>query len=332
MGPSRSIFYYVSVYTSDFFPWSLLSFAAIYQLWRTRKKEQPMKSLSFGLPVIWCFLVFIVFSLSKNKQEYYIAPLYPAAAVVLSGLLDKRVFKRASGEIGQDKGETRMPSEAPAAIESIQSWQVWTYGVMTGFILILSVLMPYILGALIPDASIMLQFTPSLILVAGMGLLIRSVVRREYTKCFSTLAVPIWAIFVLGALYYIPALESARPVKSFCRQIEMQWHDRDEAGFFRSSLPSMVFYLRRPIFQENSYERMMARFSSDKRVFCILSEKDYAYFANQGLNIYILDRHSRFGMRLGDLMNTSYFKGDDLLLVSNRLPTKNSSGEGRSRS
>jgi 4-amino-4-deoxy-L-arabinose transferase-like glycosyltransferase len=332
MGPSRNIFYYFSVYISDFFPWSLLSLAAIYQLWRTRKKERPLRSLSFGLPVIWCLLVFIVFSLSKNKQEYYIAPLYPAAAVVLSGILDRRLFKRSSGEIAIQDDPLMSPA-APAVVDSIKpSWQVWTYGVLAGFILILSALMPYILGALIPDISFMLQYTPSLILMAGMGMLIRSVIRREYTKCFSALAVPIWAIFLIGSLFYIPALESVRPVKGFCRQIEMQWHDRDEAGFFRLSLPSMLFYLRRPIFQENSHERMMVRFRSEKQVFCVLAEKDYAYFANQGLNIYILDRHSRFGMRLGDLLNPSYFQGDDLLLVSNRPLSKTSSSEGRSRS
>jgi 4-amino-4-deoxy-L-arabinose transferase-like glycosyltransferase len=334
MGPSRNIFYYFSVYTSDFFPWSLLSLAAMYQLWRTRKKERPLRSLSFGLPVIWCLLVFILFSLSKNKQEYYIAPLYPATAVVLSGILDKRVFKRASGETAiQDKGKPTMSAEAPAVVEFVKpSWQAWTYGVLAGFILVLSALMPYILGALIPDISYTLQYAPSLILMAGMGLLIRNIIRREYTKCFSTLAVPIWAIFIIGALFYIPALESVRPVKSFCRQIELRWHDRDEAGFFRSSLPSMLFYLRRPIFQENSYKQMQIRFRSENQVFCILAEKDYAYFANQGLNIYILARHSRFGMRLGDLLNASYFPGDDLLLVSNRFPSKTSSSEGRSRS
>jgi hypothetical protein len=193
-------------------------------------------------------------------------------------------------------------------------------------------LMPYILGTLIPDISLILQFTPSLILIVGMSLLIRSVIRRKHTECFSMLAVPIWAIFIIGAWFYIPALESARPVKSFCRQIEMRWHDRDEAGFFRSSLPSMLFYLRRPIFQENGYESMAIRFRSEKRVFCILTEKDYAYFANQGLNIYILDRHSRFGMRFGALLSAGYSPGDDLLLVSNRLPSQTSSSEGRSRS
>jgi 4-amino-4-deoxy-L-arabinose transferase-like glycosyltransferase len=335
MGPSRSIFYYFSVYITDFFPWSLLLLAALHQLWRTRKKEQSLRNLSFGLPVIWCLLIFIVFSLSKNKQEYYIAPLYPAAAIVLAGILNRWVSKHASGDIAiQDKNcMPPMSAEEQPSVETIQpSWGRWIYVTLACFILVLSVPLPFILDALIPDISFALQFTPPLILMGGMAWLIRNAMRREHTKCFSTLAVPIWAIFLIGAMFYVPALESVRPVKAFCRTIEKLWHDQDEAGFFRSSLPSMLFYLRRPIFQENNAEQMMIRFRSEKQVFCILAEKDYAYFANRGLNLYILDRHSRFVMRLGDLMNVGYSPGDDLLLVSNRPTSQIGLSEGRSRS
>jgi 4-amino-4-deoxy-L-arabinose transferase-like glycosyltransferase len=333
MGPSRSIFYYFSVCATDFFPWSLLLLGALYQLWHARKIEQPMRNLPFGLPVIWGVLIFCFFSFSKNKQEYYIAPMYPAAAIVIAGILDKRVSKHVSvkSEI-QDNAEPFMSPSAQTAFEPLKSsWWTWLYGMPAFFLLILSALMPYILGIFIPNISFLLQYAPPLILIAGVGLIIRSIIRREYTKCFSMLALSIWVIFIIGALFYVPALESVRPVKSFCRQIEMKWRDQDEAGFFRASLPSMVFYLRRPIFQENDHEQMMLRFRSDKQVFCILREKDYAYFANKDFKIYILDRRSSFAVRLGALLNVGSFPGDDLLLVSNRFPSQTSSSEGRSR-
>jgi len=93
-----------------------------------------------------------------------------------------------------------------------------------------------------------------------------------------------------------------------------------------------VYYLRRPIFQEYSHEQMVLRFQSDRRVFCILSEKDYDYFTNRGLKIYILDRHSRFAVRLATLLNEGYTPGEDLLLVTNRYLTQSSSSEDRSTS
>jgi 4-amino-4-deoxy-L-arabinose transferase-like glycosyltransferase len=335
MGPSRGLFYYFSVYATDFFPWSLLMLAPLYHLWRARKIEQPMRSLSFGLPMIWGVLIFCFFSFSKNKQEYYIAPLYPAAAIILSGVLDKRVSKHLSEKIGSSEGELELSTSPlmPAAVEPLKSsWWTWLYGIPAFFLLSLSATMPYILGFFIPDISFLLHYAPPLILITGVALLIRNIIRREYTRCFSMLALSIWIIFMIGALFYVPALESVRPVKSFCQKIEMQWKDQDEAGFFRASLPSMVFYLRRPIFQENDFEQMALRFRSSKQVFCILTEKDYAFFANKDLNIYILDRHSSFTVRLGALLNVGSLSGDDLLLVSNRRPSQAGSQERRSRS
>jgi hypothetical protein len=334
MGPSRGLFYYCSVYASDFFPWSLLMLAALCHLWRIRKIEQPVRSLSIGLPMIWCVLIFCFFSFSKSKQEYYIAPLYPAAAIVISGVLDKRASQYYSDKIGIPEAdlEPSIPPGSPASVKPLpSSWWSWLYGIPAFFILIFSATMPYILSFLIPNISFLLHYAPPLILATGTGLLIRSILRREYIKCFYMLALSIWIIFMIGALFYIPALESGRPVKNFCRQIEMQWQAQDEAGFFRASLPSMIFYLHRPIFQENDFERMTIRFRSSKQVFCILTEKDYAFFANKDLNIYILDRHSSFTVRLRALLNMGSFSGDDLLLVSNRLPPQAGSPKGRSR-
>jgi hypothetical protein len=81
----------------------------------------------------------------------------------------------------------------------------------------------------------------------------------------------------------------------------------------------MVLYLERPNFQETSYERMMQRFTSGKRVFCVLAAKDYAYFTDKGVKFLVLDRRFRFSIRLNTLFNAGYLPEEELLLVSNRL-------------
>jgi 4-amino-4-deoxy-L-arabinose transferase-like glycosyltransferase len=335
MGPSRGLFYYFSVYATDFFPWSILALAALYRLWCLRKKEEPIRNLCFGLPAIWCALIFLLFSFSRNKQEYYIAPLYPAAAVLISGVLDRDLSKRISGKIGIPEGDwgPPVPEVAPRSVEPqhLYKW-AWPYGLVSVLLLILSLPLPKILGAFIPGISFMLHYAPSLILIAGVVLLMWSVTRGEFARCFPSLAIPIWTVFMIGALFYVPALESVRPVKSFCRQIGRHWRDKDEAGFFRTSLPSMVYYLRRPIFQESNYEQMMLRFRSNRQVFCVLTEQDYTYFVNKDLKIYILDRRSRFAVRLGTLLNVGYIPGEDLILVTNRPLPQTRSSEGRSPS
>jgi 4-amino-4-deoxy-L-arabinose transferase-like glycosyltransferase len=307
LGPSRGQLYYFSVYASDFFPWAFPALLAFIHLWLLRKQERPLVSLSFGLLIFWCALIFVIFSFSKNKQEYYIAPIYPAAAVVLSGFLDKFL-------LGRDQSAGH------------RSW-IWMYGILVAMLLFLSLLFPYTLRSFMPNVSSVLHYSPSLVLAGGVVLLVWSISRRKHVLCFSALALPLWMIYLMSVLVYLPAIEYYRPVKTFCRIIEAQWAANDEAGFFGTALPSMVYYLRRPIFQESSRERMVDRFRSEKRIFCILDQRDYSYFAgDKNLKIHILDRHSRFSVRLGTLLNAGYFPEEELFLVSNQPYSKYGSG------
>jgi 4-amino-4-deoxy-L-arabinose transferase-like glycosyltransferase len=311
LGPSRSPFYYFSVYAIDFFPWSLPTLLAAFLLWFHKKRDRPLMDLSFGLPVVWCALIFVMFSFSKNKQEYYIAPIYPIAAVVLSGFLDRLLG-------GSDREDMQSAGRRP--------W-IWLCGFLAAVLLLLSSVIPYALGSFMPNISPMLHYGPSLVFIGGFMLLAWSIFRKEPAWCFSALAIPLWIVYMMGALIYLPAIESYRPIKSFCRTIEEQSAGNDEAGFFGTALPSMVYYLRRPIFQESSTERMLQRFQSGKHVFCILDERDYKYFAKtKNLSIHILSRHPRFSVRLGTLLNAGYFPEEELLLVSNRPYSESRAG------
>ncbi|RPJ85962.1 MAG: phospholipid carrier-dependent glycosyltransferase, partial [Acidobacteria bacterium] len=116
-GPARGPFYYAGVFLGDFFPWSLFFVVALASLgaqashlhWGKGRpapsaalaqssvskaqtgRDAPCPSagetpaLSAGLLLlIWFFGYLVVFSLSHNKQEYYILPAYPAAALWLA--------------------------------------------------------------------------------------------------------------------------------------------------------------------------------------------------------------------------------------------------------
>ena len=81
------------------------------------------------------------------------------------------------------------------------------------------------------------------------------------------------------------------PRQEYCAgMIETQLDADAEAGYFRTALPSMAFYLRRPIFEENSLGSMRRRFRSGKRVFCILSRKAYDSFAADNEPGYLYPR------------------------------------------
>jgi hypothetical protein len=173
-----------------------------------------------------------------------------------------------------------------------------------------------------PGISPVLHYGPSVVLAAGVLVLAWSIGRKHYVQCFSALAIPLWTIYLTCALFYLPALESFRPVKSFCRIIEAHSAGTDEAGYYGTALPSMAFYLRRPIFEENDPGQMIQRFQSANRVFCILSQRDFGYFVEQrDLKLHILDRNPRFAVRLKTVLNAGYFPGEELFLVSNRPDT-----------
>jgi len=313
-GPARGFFYYVPILFSDFFPWVFVGTAALISL--RRGFRERMKEAAFGLPFFWCALIFLVFSFSKNKQEYYIAPMYPAAAVLIAGMLDSLRRHDAMG----------VPDAARRKHGGIRLWR-WLYSILAFLLFSLAFVMPFILDILMPGIGIVLRMSPSIILIAGAGLTFWSAVRENFHGAFASLAFSIWIIFFSGALIYIPALESFRPVRDFCATIENVIHvdadkdDETEAGYFRTSLPSMTFYLKRRIFEEDDYNRMLLRFQSGNRVFCILDSRDYELFVKQGnkdTRLYILDRRAHFSIRFGQLFADEKRAGREMLLVSNR--------------
>ncbi len=328
LGPSRGIFYYFSVAGSDFFPSSLLFLCALLILWLHRKSLRPLKSLEFGFPLFWCACIFFLFSFSKNKQEYYIAPMYPAAAIILAGALDQSIRALRMHSSAERLSASALEMDSPRGASP--SWWLWTFGIMAILLLSMSLVAPYVFQSFMPNMSLVLHYVPSFFLLGGFTFLTWSLFRRKLAHGFGALALSLWIIFLISAWIYLPKLEPYRPVKRFCRIIELQRGTGDAAGYFRTALPSMVFYLRRPIFEEYDVEGMKRRLLSEKRVFCILTEKDYQYFSdNKELNLHILDRHARFSIRFSALLNAGYLPGEELLLISNRPNSQASPSEDR---
>jgi 4-amino-4-deoxy-L-arabinose transferase-like glycosyltransferase len=204
------------------------------------------KRYYFGLPVTWCLFVFALFSLSRNKQEYYIAPMYPVAAV-LSGILD-RAFRK---WIGTNTG----------FVDSVGrpfAW-MWTHGFLAALLLFI-LLYSFILSSFMPGISPVLHYGPSLVLAAGVLLLAWSIVRKAYVQCFSSRYPAMDHLFDLCTFVFAGARVIPAGKELHCKIIEAQSMEMMRRGIMEP-LPSMVFYLRRPIFEENSPEQMAQRFN-----------------------------------------------------------------------
>ena len=111
-----------------------------------------------------------------------------------------------------------------------------------------------------------------------------------------------------------------RPVREICATIRGQALAADEVGYFRVNVPSMVYYLRRPVFEESETDAMVRRFKAGKRVFCIMTERDYDYLVgDRDLVLYVLDRRPRLVTSLSALLGGGRNMAErELLVVSNR--------------
>ena len=316
-GPSRGFLYYIPIWFSDFFPWSFIGLAAFATL--IRGFRERLKEASFGLPFFWCILIFLVFSLSKNKQEYYIAPMYPAAAILIAGFLDKF-------------GQRNKPDVPYAMHGGFRLWR-WIYSALAFLLFLIAFVLPFILDILVPGIITALRLGPSIILIATTILIGWNIVKGRLHGAFVSLVFSIWVIFFSGVLIYVPALENFRPVRDFCATIENaisadnDTNNETETGYFRtsSSLTSMTFYLKRRIFEEDDYIRMLQRFQSSHRIFCILDDHAYGWLLNQSnqsnnaARLYVLDRRpAHFSIRFGQLFDNEKRTGRELLLVSNQ--------------
>ncbi len=209
-GPKRGLFYYCGVFLADFFPWSIIFPAASWWWWRTGRAEAGSRRQTKWLLLLWMAIWFVVFSFSRNKQEYYILPIYPAAALWTARYLHQRVPGRLFGlAVG-------IPLVAAAG----------------GLYLVAARLFPGTPWLWLPSAALVtFPFWAA---------------RRDWSMAAASLSL----FFAFGFAVYLGPLEEFRPVRPLARAIAALESKKGEtmaAGYFRFTAPSLAFYLNRPI-------------------------------------------------------------------------------------
>jgi len=89
---SGPIYFYIPVILAGFFPWVAFLPNAIYNAFKqkeTASASLPLQAVSRGgkheiylFGLVWFFVIFIFFSISRTKLPNYIMPLFPAMAII----------------------------------------------------------------------------------------------------------------------------------------------------------------------------------------------------------------------------------------------------------
>jgi 4-amino-4-deoxy-L-arabinose transferase-like glycosyltransferase len=288
-GPRRGIFFYGPALIGDFFPWSLflipLAGFGLRRLWLTYRGKIPPGSNLRGPAVlaIWSAVIVVFFSLSKSKEDLYILPIYPAVAALIGWFLTSRI----GSEVPRKWGVLGFTILAAAGcLAAAGTVILFLFGKGT---------QPYeIAGAnLIGYAAI----------AGGLTAAIAAILRRMRPAILATaLSVTVcnWAFVTLA----LPDFERFKPVRSLCEVISTEAGPDALVGYYRTAYPSMVFYLRRPIFEYYHQPEIEAAFSSGKEVFCIMTEVEYETFKMRvPVETHVLASHPIFQVKLNGILD-----------------------------
>ncbi|MFB3905976.1 MAG: ArnT family glycosyltransferase [Acidobacteriota bacterium] len=263
-GPARGAFYYVGVFLGDFFPWSLLFVAVLcrrgvetVRAGGVLRQGRCAEAFVNGrlLLLLWVFGYIVIFSLSHNKQEYYILPAYPAAALWLAGELRRQASPRWLSGILALLTSAAMVALYLFAVRILPAGLLW---------------LPLLVSPVVAVSLVLRRFD----LTAGGLAVSYALAFVCYLPAFET---------------YKPVSAFAEKIKQETKAFSARGEEV-EAGYFNFTAPSLVFYLNRPVFESYSLADAVSRVKSGKMVFMIVGAEDYkALCAASGLALQIVD-------------------------------------------
>jgi 4-amino-4-deoxy-L-arabinose transferase-like glycosyltransferase len=296
-GPRRSIFFYLPVLLGDMFPWSFFLIPVLWLAARGRMSRDENGAAKWTLPLIWIAVIVIFFSFSRNKEDLYILPAHPAAAVLIGGLLARFV---AANQVDKHLSPARWTAAAIGAVLALAGG-----------------------GALYVFARSSqayrfdgIVFIGCVALLGGAVVIAASFARRKLISIIASafVAVIINWVFVLKTL---PDFERFKPARALTDVARRAASTDSLVGYYRVASPSMIFYLRRPIFEFYKQEELLQALDSGKEVYCLITASDYETIKpSLPVPIYILASRPMFQVKLKSILDEA--DPPQLMLISNK--------------
>jgi len=316
-GPHRGILFYLPVVVGDFFPWSVfllpLCWVALPRLWLSiRDKAQPASGErrqwdDYALLLIWIAVIVVFFSLSRSKEDLYVLPIYPAAAALVGSSLSRLFSIKQFPE---------------------QSALRWTTFCLAAIIIAAAAVILFLF-----DTSAQPYRLAGTLLIGSAGIIggitaAGGTILNKTRLAILTTALTVIACNWVFVLRTLPDFERYRPVRALSEVIAAEAGPEALVGYFRAAYPSMVFYLRRPVFEnvalgEPAAARILelneleAAFSSGKEVFYLMTATEYeAVKPLLPPETHVLASHPIFKVKLKGILDRGELP--QVVLVSNK--------------
>lgn len=287
-GPRRGIFFYLPVVIGDLFPWSLFLIPVMLVAARRwvqtssllerlrRNRQQPPADLRGAanvgadaepgarlkrLYLIWVAVIVIFFSLSQNKEDLYILPIYPAVAALVGAFLAQAANSDAS-----------------------RLHLAWTRWIAVAMGLLIAAAGAGVLY-LFAHSSADYQFDGARLLgfifVSGGLIAMLLAWRRNSQSAVLAVATTVMAFNWIFVWRTLPDFERFKPVRPMCERIQAEAPADALVGYYRYAAPSMVFYLRRQVFEYYQPEELLKAFASNRAVYCLMLAEEYETLKQQ---------------------------------------------------
>lgn len=239
-GHGGTLLFYVPVLLIGLFPWSGFLPAALVQALRgsrtTHELENPARSLAI-LCAVWVISVFVFFTLAATRLPHYIAPLFPAATLLVANTWD------------------RWLAEPRARAANISMWLTLGIGASLGLALIgMDWAYERFLPLIAQEFPAAQETTPGwgpmllgFFLLAGMGLFGFAVMEGRAGLSFAIASVLMSALMITVIMVILPKFHRyfIAPPQELAAIAGLNLGPQDILVAYGAPAPSLLFYARR---------------------------------------------------------------------------------------
>jgi len=245
-------YYYIPIVIFGFLPWSIFLPLGTWQGFR--EKEPRIKKANLFL-LIWIFVIFIFFSLSRSKLPTYIFPLFPALAVSVGRLWDALL----------DKGLSKKQD----IVLNISLF------LLLG-LLVASAIGLYVVAKLKYPTVINISLETAIICIVSMSAFCALMLKRKYMIGI-TVFMASFAILVLPLSYSIlPEIGRYESSKEISAELAKVIKPSDKVGGETDYARGIAFYTgREDVIDVHPHDVLIKLLVKRERAWCVIKEKNH---------------------------------------------------------